>query len=495
MYIPISGYAPDAEPSTPGVLLDTEMMIPTLNGVAALPADADAGVAATPSAVASMVTLRDLAGNNLIFAGGAASLAKLATTTWTDVTRTSGGAYSSTAAARWTFAQFDARSLAANRGDKLQKFDTGDSDFSDVTDGPKAAFVSVSKNFVMVANTKGGPGGSDTYGDSPNRWWCCAIGNSNSWTANVSTQATSGLLQDTPGEIVGLHALGSGFVAYKENSMYLARYVGPPRVWEWSQVPGEGMGAPSHYSVVNIETAHLFIGRDNVYMFDPSGPRPLADNRVAESLLADINVKHQNRLVGFQDRNTWRAYWFYPSVGSNDGTLDKYICFNYRSNRWTRGTKTVRFAFEYREPGVSYNDLGSYYSTYADLPTAPYDTAFASTSTYKPAIVDSNDKIQRLEGSPANASSMTTWDIGQDGTPTLVTRIRPRFKRSPTTGTQTYMYKDNLGDTVTTSVQSTLFSGTFDHVESARWHRVKHNYTGDVEVTGVDIEIQGDGLE
>ena len=110
-------------------------------------------------------------------------------------------------------------------------------------------------------------------------------------------------------------------------------------------------------------------------------------------------------------------------------------------------------------------------------------------------IVDSNDKIQRLEGSPANASSMTTWDIGQDGTPTLVTRIRPRFKRSPTTGTQTYMYKDNLGDTVTTSVQSTLFSGTFDHVESARWHRVKHNYTGDVEVTGVDIEIQGDGLE
>lgn len=66
MYIPISGYAPDAEPSTPGVLLDTEMMIPTLNGVAALPADADAGVAATPSAVASMVTLRDLAGNNLI---------------------------------------------------------------------------------------------------------------------------------------------------------------------------------------------------------------------------------------------------------------------------------------------------------------------------------------------------------------------------------------------------------------------------------------------
>lgn len=77
-----------------------------------------------------------------------------------------------------------------------------------------------------------------------------------------------------------------------------------------------GLGAPSHYSVVNIETAHLFIGRDNVYMFDPSGPRPLADNRVAESLLADINVKHQNRLVGFQDRNTWRAYWFYPSVGS-----------------------------------------------------------------------------------------------------------------------------------------------------------------------------------
>ncbi len=79
-------------------------------------------------------------------------------------------------------------------------------------------------------------------------------------------------------------------------------------------------------------------------------------------------------------------------------------------------------------------------------PTAPYDTAFASTATLKPAIFNTDNELKALEGTPANESSYTLWDMGQDHTPILFKRIRPRFKKAPTSGSHFHAYRDVLGE-------------------------------------------------
>ena len=56
-YFPLTGYAPDAEPSTPGIVADVDLMVPTLNGLKALPSDSDVGVGTAVSAIRSAKTL------------------------------------------------------------------------------------------------------------------------------------------------------------------------------------------------------------------------------------------------------------------------------------------------------------------------------------------------------------------------------------------------------------------------------------------------------
>lgn len=496
MFIPLGGYAPDADPRDPGVVVDTDLTVPTLTGLAALAGDSNAGAAAVASTVAACVAIKKLDNTNRIFAatqGTASKIYELSTASWNDRTHAA-GTYSATAAARWTFCQYKDITVAAQKGEPIQASGTSGASltFKTVVGAPKARIVEVVNDFVMAFNVDDG---GATYGNDPQRWWCAAAGDHTSWTPSVATLAATGELNDTPGPITAAKRLGGSIVVYKQRSMYVGNYVGVPEVFRFTLVPGEGLGTWSPYSVVDIETAHLFIGYDNVYLFDGTRPQPIGTNRVAKKLLADIDIAFADRIVGFHHRQAWQVFWWYPSIyGGGVGTLDRYICYNYRSDRWSAGIKTVQFAFNFLEPGIDYNTVGTLYSTYNDIPSSPYDSLFSSSGTEKPAIVNS-DTVYKLEGA-ANACSITTGDIGTDGVITLINRVRPRFKDSPTTGTAVRMYKDQSGGSETTlGATITLTNGAYDHVWSARWHRYKASFTGSVEVVGLDVEIQEDGLE
>jgi hypothetical protein len=497
MYVPIVGFAPDADPTTEGIFTDCDLIIPTLRGVKALPGDAAAGVPAAPSAVASMYAYKLTDGTNRIIGGtegGASIQSKLydvTTSDWTDRSA-GGGDYTATAAARWTFADYGDSLYAAQKGAQIQK-STGGA-FAAVTGAPYASIIVPVLDFIVAFNMDDTDVDA-TYGDDPNRWRCTAAGNTDDWTINIATQATTGLLADTPGAITAAAAIGSNLVAFKPTALYLGQYVGAPAVWGWQRVPGDGLGAFSHYSVANVEgVGVLFPGRDNFYVFDGSRATPIGTNRVAEFFYSDLDYEYNNRIISFHDRKDWNVYWWYPSTTSA-GVLDRFLVYNYRADKWGFGRKTVKFAFEFLEPGLTYNELGTNYSTWDDLPNAPWDTAFASAGTYKPAVVGTDNTVYKLEG-VGNNSYYTTNQYGVDGNPLVVTRIRPRFKTAATTGAQVHTYTDQLGTAETTSnASTTMVAGSFDHVWEARWHRVKHSYTGSMEIMGLDIEAKQDSME
>jgi len=129
------------------------------------------------------------------------------------------------------------------------------------------------------------------------------------------------------------------------------------------------------------------------------------------------------------------------------------------------------------------------------LPDLPYGTAFLGTATPVSAFFKPNKVFYQLTGTPSTNSYVTN-NFGEDNKMTVINRMRPRFTTNPTTGTQKTMYRDSLGDSdVTLSSTANLTDNCFDVVNEARWQSFKHEYTGSIELNGIDVEGQSGGLE
>jgi hypothetical protein len=133
-----------------------------------------------------------LDGTRRVFAGTQTKLYELVSGAWTD---RSAGSYTGSSESRWSFCQFGRydrcnepyRCMQSSASVLLLR----------LHGAPKAkVVVSASNNFVMAFNTNDG-----TYGQSPDRWWCCAQGDQTSWTPAVSTLANTGRLVAIEGAI------------------------------------------------------------------------------------------------------------------------------------------------------------------------------------------------------------------------------------------------------------------------------------------------------
>jgi hypothetical protein len=482
MYQQIGSFAPDLDPTTPGIMTALTNMVPTMRGYAGAASAQNVGLPAIASAVSGAAVCTKLDGTKRIFAGTATKLYEATTSTWTDQTRTTGGDYSASTT-RWRFAQFGDDSLAVQKGDLIQRSSSGA--FADISGAPKANCIATSNGFVMVADTVEG-----TFGDSPDRWWCCGAYNVTSWTPSTTTQATSGRLVDTPGKITGLLSLGANIIAYKDRSMYIASYVGAPSVWQFQNIPGD-VGAPSQEAIVNIKTAHVFMGYEDFYMFDGSRPVPIGAEIRKWFFGYRLDPAYRYNVIGTHDRNAGCVWFFYPTSGSN-GALTDAIIYNYRVNKWGAATQSIECALEYYSPSITYDGIGSLFSTWDSLPNVSYESPFWTSSTPLPAVIGTDHTVKSLSGA-ANASSMTIYDMGDDEAYTTATKVRLRHAVAPSVATMSHAKTDVQGNTFTVDQTSTEADGKFDVLSSARWHRLKFDFTGDHEELGVSVTYAGNG--
>ncbi|OOZ38342.1 hypothetical protein, partial [Solemya elarraichensis gill symbiont] len=359
------GFAPDIDPHAEGVITDCEDMIPDPQGFKSAPVQVDTDYAALAATCRGAALVVKIDGTRRFFAGTAAALFEGSGGMWTDVTRTSGGAYNVGTSYSWQFAQFGDITIAVNDGDTMQSIGAG-SDFADITGAPKAALVEVVNNFVIVADTEDG-----VYGDQGDRWWCSAKDDYSDWTPAISTQCTTGRLVEVSGPILALKRLGNNLVAYKETGIFIGQYVGSPAVWSWSLVPGD-IGVQSPDSVVDIGGAHLFIGNEEIYYFDGTRPVPIG-NDVKNWFFDDLDISYIQDITSLHDRANSLVYWFYHSDGAA-GTLDTALVYNYKYKKWGKASYSAEAAVEVVLGGMTYDDLGSSYTTYDDLPNVAYDS-------------------------------------------------------------------------------------------------------------------------
>jgi hypothetical protein len=483
--VKLLGLAPDSDPTILGVLTNCANIVPSLKGMKGAPAPQSAGTTVFHATCQGAAVAMKLDNTTRFFAGSNSVISELTdVNTWTS----RGSGYGLSEDDRWRFAQFGDVSLAANKNNTIQASTT--SAFANVSGAPRAAIIETVGNFVFAFDTT-----EATYGDSPHRWWCSAIGTHNSWVPSVSSQAATGILTSSPGPITAGRRFGDAIIVCKNQAMYRGDYVGTPAIWSFSQIPGE-VGALCQEVVVNVGTPDsprlIFMGPEDFYTFDGSRPVTIGTNRIKIEVYGQLLRSKQEQCIALHDKTNSNVYFFYPS--SDSPNPDKCVVYNYRTNQWGRADQTIEAAVEYIVPGLTYADIGTSYATYADLPSAPYGSAFWSQGFPTPAIFNTAHSLMTLNGNTAT-SSITTGDIGDDLKFLDLSRMKCRYITAPTSASMVNYYRNNIGDSLTTDATTSETDDKFDVMREARWHRFRIDFVGPVELSGLIPEFVGGGLE
>jgi hypothetical protein len=485
--IPLLGFTPDAAPTTQGVITACSNIAPTERGIAAAPSGVPpAGVGSLASDCRGAATLTKLDGTRRVIAGTAAVLSELSGGTWSDVSRS--GGYTGADESRWQFAQFGDDTIATDGVAPLQI--SGSGAFADIAGAPKAKVVCTSNNFVLAFNTNDGG-----YGVSPDRWWCSALLDASDWTPDVSTQCTTGRLVSVPGEITAALPFGAGVVAYKSSGMYLGSYVGAPVVWQWDQVPGDqgcvGVDAVCDVRLAGASAAHVFVGADaNIYLFTGTQAVSIAAGKVARWFAADSSPAYRYRTICRFDRQANRVWIFYPS--RNSETPDSALIYHMETQQWGYAPIDVEAAMAFVSPGYTIDSLSSVAPTVDEI-NIPFDSQYWLAGG-RTLAVWTDCQILALNG-VSSGCSITSGDIGDDDQYSTLRSVRARFMRAPTSGTGQVFSKANSGENATAGGAMSLTGSRWDVMQSARWHSVRLDMTGDCELNALRFDLVPDGLE
>ena len=479
--IPITAFAPDGDPTSEGIIMDADNIIPTLKGAyKAAPSMLTTGYAALAAECLGVAQTQLLDATARLIAGTDTNLYEGSTLAWTD--RSRAGNYTA-GTKRWRFGVFGNITLACNGIDILQASPSTSTSFANVAGAPVCKVFDVAQGFVMMGATNEG-----TYGDQSDRWWCSAIYDHTSWTPSLATQATTGRLVDASGPIRAMKALGSNFVAYKDRALFIGQYIGAPLVWQWTQIPSE-VGCSSHEAVANVSgIGHIFIGQDNIYLYNGSGlPNPIGDG-IKDWFFMDMNVSFKNNIRSSVDKVRSNVWFFYPR---NDSTSlpTGAIIYNYKANKWGVWRGIVQAAVEYLT-GATTIDAAT--GTYDAQTLSFNDPKWTNTSPF-PAVMNNANTLVTLTGA-AGTSNITFGDVGSDSMYSTLARVRVRFISSPTSASITNRFKQNVGDSLTTGQVATMVDGKFDMLKSARFHRVTLQTVGDCEFSAIDYQLGQDGL-
>jgi hypothetical protein len=475
--IPLLGFVPDAPTTTPGVLTDCAQLIPSEKGMQSAPSAVGiTGLSALPAAARGAAVLVNTSGTRRTIVGTQTRLFELSGSTYSEVT---GITYTGSSENRWMFAQFGDAALATNDTERIQASTSGT--FAGITAAPLARIIISVPNFVLAFNTNDSSG-SATFGDSPDRWWCSAFQNHTDWTPATTTQCTTGRLVESGGEISAAAPFGSGCVAYKARAMYLGQYVGPPVVFQFDRIPGE-QGCVGPEAVCDIGGAHIFVGEDNIWLYDGTRPVPIAQE-IRQWFFNDISATYKYRTIVTYDRNNGRVWVFYPSTVSS-GNPDSAVVYHLNKKRWGRANRTVEAVFNFVTPGLTWDTLSSLASTWDTLPLIPWDSQSWQAAGRALAFFDSSHNLKTLTGSGEN-SGMTTGDLGDDINVATVNRVVLRFETEPTSATITGQTKSGQGATAVAAGSGSLSGSKFDIRQTGQWHRFAFLFTGNTEVSGLD---------
>lgn len=474
--IPLIGFAPDLDPATPGVLTDCTMTIPYESGMRSAPAAVSPGVSALAAACIGSAITNNLSDSRRFFAGTATKIYEWDGTTWND--RSRGASYSAGSDDRWVFVPYGNSVLAASPTCVIQR-STGAA-FADVATAPQAKHLVSVLGFAIAFNTN----------TSSDQWACSALNDETSWTPSIATQATTGRLIGGAGPLTAARRFGDDVVAYKARSVFVGRYAGSPVVWDFRQLSND-VGCVGQEAIADTMIGHIFVGEDNVYLFDGTTPRPLENTAALRNwLFRDMNPSYRYKTIVAWDKASNTVTIYYCSTASI--TIDSAVVYHVLTKQWGRANRTIQAAVNYSAASLTYaGGLGI--TTYDSGPAISFDSAFWISGSSIPAVFNTSNTVQTLSGVTAS-SSFTTGDMGDESGYTFCDNVRMRYAQVPTTSSATGFTRDEEGGALTTQQTSSKLDGRYNMRQRGRFHRFQVDLTGDWKGQAVRADMRPAGV-
>lgn len=416
----------------------------------------------------------DSAGNVNLFAGDVSKLYRLVagSTSWVD--ESVAGGYATPADGMWNGVQFGERVIMTNFVDPIQVYEIGTStDFADLAAAaPKARYITVARNFVIVANTD-----DSTDGPQPQRVWWSALGDATDWPVPGTSDAASKQsdYQDLLGDGGWIQGIVGGlgttdFAVFMERKIWRAQYIGSPAIFQFDAVEG-ARGTPAPGSIVQLGAIVFYLGEDGFYQFDGTNSTPIGFGKVDKTFFADVEQEYLYRITSAVDPINKIVAWSYPSVGSG-GQPDKVIFYNWALGRWSDAAYTLEILTRSMSIGYSLEGLDAVSATLEALPFS-LDSRVWTGGKLLLGGFDTSHRLNYFTGDPLEATIVTGESAGADGQRVHVQGARPLVDVTDGTLTISCGYRDNQTDAVSFTTPTTPardgFCGTRIETRHVRW--------------------------
>lgn len=429
-------------------------------------------------------TARDIDGTVFNFAGNATKLYLRSMTTYNDVTRSSGGAYSTGTDEQWNFTQFGRQVYATNFDDALQSFTMGTStNFAALAGSPpRARYLAIVKNDFLVL----GDLDTGTYRVQ----WSPQGNPAGTWGTDPATLADYQDLDSEWGfirQIVG----GAYGTIFQEKAITRMTFVGSPLAFTFDQMEtNKGTQIPG--GVCKIGNAVFYPGLDGFYIFDGTQSVAIGSNKIDKTFFADLDQNYLDRVRTVADQRKMVVYMAYPGSGNTGGRPNKMLMYNYSPNaqrRWTQAEIDTECLCASLADGYTLDSLDSLSSS-IDALTISLDSESYTGGQYSLAAFDSANKLNYFSGDPLTATLETAEYQPVAGQRTEITEVRPLVEGdSNTSVTLTPLHRTKTTDAYTTdSAVSVNGSGIFPLRTNDFFHRARITIAGGfTSASGIDL--------
>lgn len=475
-------YAPDADPTTPGILTNCNALPSkqdTYLGVP-VPTTVKASTIAASTYITTLFEEYNVATPTTAkvhFNDGAGNIDNVTWTAGGSLTHNTPGSPATFTASPVRFAQFGSVVIATTSTDGMK----------DVSSGSGIAAATLKPAIIV---TVGGHLMALNYVDSgansiPDGWACSKIYDHTDWSFTVATNSYYGRLLDGQGAIVAGASLGGYCVALKESSLHVGEFIGPPIGWAWRRVGGF-TGAFDQESTVCTEREVYYLDPVNqdVMAFDGANVRSIGAG-VRKTLWSQVAT---SKVFGCYDRLGSRVVWF--TFGGSPATA---FCYSTITGKWSRITLS------------NFTAKGGW----CGLRRPIIATGMASTEAGMAVIGSDGTNLITIAGS-TYVFTATLWKVGTQRAMTTIRRVWPKLLNIVSSAsTLTCVLTESThpggtyisaGDTVTAT---SVAQPRFDFVKTARYIGMAIHDTNDQEnpssqqINLADVEIDSveSGLE
>jgi len=469
-------WMPD-QPSVSGALTDAKNVVSQAIGYGPFPSPVTFSTSSASEDLTTLYAAKQPNGDTALFAAGST---KIYTVSGVGaITQVKSGMTTGTND-KVRFTQFGSTIISTNNSQKLQSWTLGTStSFADLsTTAPVAKYITVVRDFVVVANTYE----SAEQKQYRVRW--SAINDETDWTEDVNTQSD---YQDIPdgGQIVGIRGGEFGLV-FLERAIHRMSYVGTPFIFQFDNI-SRGKGCMVSGSIAQYQGITFFLSDDGFYMCDGQNITPIGAEKIDRYFIDNASDSDYGTMSAAVDPIRKLVIWNYKTIYGNRNVL----IYNFKTQKWTYGDAGTDYLSEASTSSVTLEQLDSISGSIDALTTSLDSRLYVGGKYFLGGTL--GDRVMTYTGANQTGVIATgDLDIGANSVVTLARPIVDNGSATVAIASRTLL---DQGVTFNTAVAASS-ENRVPLRSAGRYHRLKITPTGSSwkNAISVDVDVTPQGV-